>query len=177
MRIISGKYKGKQFSPSKGIKARPTTDFAKEALFNLLNNRVHLEDMSVLDLFAGTGNISYEFISRGVTDIVCVDVNYHSFKFIKQMSNEFDENIKSVKADVFKFLKGTPQKTFDLIFADPPYANENIRAIAPLVFENNWLNPDSILIIEHGKETDLSDLPNFVESKEYGKVNFSFFEN
>ncbi len=177
MRIISGKHKGKQFHPSKGIKARPTTDFAKEALFNLLNNRIDLEDISVLDLFAGTGNITYEFISRGAKESVCVDANYHSFKFIKQMSLELDANIKSIKADVFKFIKNSPQKTFDLIFADPPYANENIREIAPHIFKNKWLKPNGILIVEHGDDTNLSDLDNFVECKKYGKVHFSFFEN
>lgn len=177
MRIISGKYKGKQFHPIKGIKARPTTGFAKEALFNVLNNRIEMDGISVLDLFAGTGNITYEFISRGAKDSVCVDVSYHSFKFIKQMSAELDENIKSIKADVFKFISGKPQKTFDVIFADPPYANDSIRDISPLIFKQKWLNPDGILIVEHGDGTNLSDLPNFVECKKYGKVHFSFFEN
>lgn len=177
MRIISGKYKGKQFHPPKGIKARPTTDFAKEALFNLLNNRVDLTDISILDLFAGTGNITYEFLSRGAKDAVCVDANYHSFRFIKQMAEELNENIKSIKADVFKFIKSKPQKSFDIVFADPPYANKNIREISPLIFQQKWLKENGILIVEHGDDTNLSYLPNFVESKKYGKVHFSFFEN
>ena len=177
MRIIGGKHKGKQFHPSKGIKCRPTTGFAKEALFNVLNNRIELEDITVLDLFAGTGNVTYEFISRGAKESICVDSNFHSFKFIKQMSSELDGTIKSVKADVFKFINGKPQKTFDIVFADPPYANEFIREISPHIFKNKWLKEDGILIVEHGDGTNLSDLPNFVECKKYGKVHFSFFEN
>lgn len=176
MRIVSGKFKGKQFFPTKGINARPTTDFAKEALFNLLQNRVDLEDIQILDLFAGTGNISYEFMSRGAKECICVDVNFHSFKFIKSMKDELKADIKSIKADVFKFLKSSPQKSFDIIFADPPYDLETIRDISPLVFKQNWLKEDGILIIEHGEYTKCSDLPNFKETKKYGKVHFSFFE-
>ena len=177
MRIISGKYKGKAFHPPKNFNARPTTDFAKEALFNVLQHRIDFEGLDVLDLFAGTGSISYEFVSRGVTSVAAIDRNFNHVKFIKAMDKTLDENIKVLKADVFKFLKNPPEKTFDIIFADPPYALENIREIATLVFKHKWLNPDGLLIIEHGVQSNLSDLPNFVEHKKNGNVHFSFFEN
>lgn len=177
MRIVSGKYKGKQFFPPKGIKARPTTDFAKEALFNVLNNYISFSEISVLDLFAGTGNISYEFISRGCTNITCIDQSIDSYRFIKKMSVELNTNINVVKADVFKYINKKPVKSFDLIFSDPPYAMGNIEEIPKLIVENNWLNPDGILIVEHDNKTDLSKLNNFTECRNYGKVHFSFFNN
>ncbi|MFP5470814.1 MAG: 16S rRNA (guanine(966)-N(2))-methyltransferase RsmD [Bacteroidia bacterium] len=177
MRIVSGKYKGKQFFPPKGIKARPTTDFSKEGLFNVLNNKISFSEVSVLDLFAGTGNISFEFISRGCIDITCVDQSFESYRFIKSMGVELKTNINVIKSDVFKFISKKPLKMFDMIFADPPYAIENIEQIPKLIFENNWLNPDGILIVEHDNKTDLSKLNNFTECRNYGKVHFSFFNN
>jgi 16S rRNA (guanine966-N2)-methyltransferase len=177
MRIVSGKHKGKQFSPPKGIKARPTTDFAKEALFNVLNNYTTFADVSVLDLFAGTGNISYEFVSRGVTEITAVDQSLETYKFIKSMNFELNANINVIKADVFRFLAQAKGKQYDIIFADPPYALSNIPSISVLVFKHEVLKPGGVLIVEHDKFTDLSKMDNFVECRHYGKVHFSFFRN
>ena len=121
MRIISGKYKGKRLMAPKKLPVRPTTDFAKEGLFNILNNKIRFDEVSLLDLFSGTGNISYEFASRGTDEVTSVDAHYGCVKYINQISEELDFSIKTVKSDVFKYLKTTPF-TFDVIFADPPYA-------------------------------------------------------
>lgn len=176
MRIISGTHKGRKISPPKGLPVRPTKDMAKEALFNILNNRYHFEDIKTLDLFAGTGNISLEFASRGVPEIVAVDADYKCYSFISKISKEFDFAIEVVKGDVLKFLDRTPQ-TFDLIFADPPYnfSVNDCEEIRSKVFNRELLNSNGLLIIEHSKHTDLSELPNFVENKKYGSSVFSFF--
>lgn len=175
MRIISGKFKGKRISAPKNIKARPTTDFAKEGLFNILEHKIDFHDMEVLDLFSGTGNISYEIISRGARKITAVDFALSSYKFINSFARENDMNIRCLKADVYKFLK-KPGKAYPLIFADPPYANEHVIEIPDLIFENNWLEDGGLLIVEHGKETDFSKHPRLVDQRTYSRVNFSFFE-
>jgi len=151
---------------------------AKEALFNILNHRYHFHDVSVLDLFSGTGNISYEFASRGTESIVAVDQNFHCTKFISQTSEEFEMPIQVIKADVFGFLEKTKQ-TSTIIFADPPYEIEleQFLKIVELVFQNELLETDGVLIIEHSKHTDLSCAPQFSEVKGYGGNRFSFFEN
>ena len=178
MRIISGKYKGKRISAPKKLPARPTTDFAKEALFNILNNSYYFDDLSVLDLFSGIGSISLEFGSRGVKQVVSVDNHYNSVQFIQKTSDELELNIKAIKSDVFKFLSNN-KLTFDVIFADPPYdfTKEQLEKIVLLVFENKLLNNEGSLILEHSKHTDISDLPNFKYSKKYGSSMFSFFDN
>lgn len=178
MRIISGKYKGRKITAPKHLPVRPTTDMAKESLFNILNNHYYLDDISVLDLFAGTGNISYEFASRGCGNITAVDADYGCVKFINKTAEDFEMTISAIKTDVYKFLK-QHRKTYTVIFADPPY-NFNIDKfveIAQLVFENNLLDDQGMLIIEHSKHTDLSKQPNFSFSKHYGGNVFSFFEN
>lgn len=177
MRIISGKHKSKRISAPKNLPVRPTTDMAKESLFNILNNTYYFDNISVLDLFSGTGNISYEFASRGTETIYAVDANYGCIKFINQTSKELDLNINTFKSDVYKFLEKTPLKS-DVIFADPPYDFEAVQflKIADLVFEKNLLNEDGILIIEHSKHTDLSDHPKHSYEKRYGGNVFSFFE-
>ncbi|APG59419.1 RsmD family RNA methyltransferase [Christiangramia salexigens] len=177
MRIISGKHKGRRLTAPSKLPVRPTTDVAKEALFNILNNSFHLSGISVLDLFAGTGNISFEFASRGTQTITAVDSHYDCLKFIKKTSAELDLPITTIKSDVFKYLEKAPI-TADIIFADPPYNLEksDFTKITELVFEKGLLKEDGQLIIEHSKHTDLSDLDHFVEGRKYGSSVFSFFE-
>lgn len=177
MRIISGKFKGRRISPPKGLPVRPTTDMSKEALFNVLNNHFSFEGLKVLDLFAGTGNISYEFASRGSSPITSVDGDFGCVKFIKQVAAEYDFNIAATKSDVFKFLERN-NATFDIIFADPPYALDQptFEKIVLLVFEKNTLNEDGMMVIEHSKYTKLDHMINFSFKKSYGGSIFSFFE-
>ncbi len=177
MRIISGKYKSKRISAPKNLPVRPTTDMAKESLFNILNNLYYFDSISVLDLFAGTGNISYEFASRGTQTIYAVDGNYGCVKFINQTAKELDLDITTFKSDVFKFLEKTTIKT-DVIFADPPYDFEDSQflKIADIVFEKELLNEEGTLIIEHSKHTDISSHPKLSYEKRYGGSVFSFFE-
>lgn len=176
MRIVSGTHKGRRINPDKSFKARPTTDFAKENLFNVLNNMIDFEGLSVLDLFGGTGGISYEFASRGAKKIICVEMNHRHFSFIQKTCKELEfEQILPVRSDVFRFLRNCPQK-FDVIFADPPYEMDAIETIPDLVFDKNLLNADGILIVEHSSKTDFSTHPDFDEIRKYGSVNFSFFK-
>lgn len=177
MRIISGKYKGKRLVAPKKLPVRPTTDFAKEALFNILNNRIDFQESSLLDLFAGTGNISYEFASRGTQAITSVDQHYGCVKYINQTAGELDFSIDTVKADVLKYLSASSLK-FDVIFADPPYSLEqsDFEEIINKVFDNKILNQDGFLIIEHSKHTDLSNSEYFKDARRYGGSVFSFFE-
>lgn len=175
MRIIGGKYKGKRLTAPKGLPVRPTTDFAKEALFNILNHQINYEEIAALDLFSGTGNLSYELGSRDCPEITSIDANYKCYQFIKQTANDLKFNLHPIKADVFKFLNKPAQKQFDLIVADPPYDLKNIYQIPELVFKNSWLKPEGLLVVEHGKETDLSELKGFEQTRKYGHVHFSFF--
>ena len=177
MRIISGKYKGKRLIAPKKLPVRPTTDFAKEGLFNILTHRVDFDETSLLDLFSGTGNISYEFGSRGTEDITSVDAHYGCVKYINTISEELDFSIKTVKSDVLKYLSST-SSTFDIIFADPPYSLEQVdfEAIVNKIFERKLLIPDGLLIIEHSKHTDLSKNKYFTEARRYGGSIFSFFD-
>lgn len=176
MRIISGIHGGKTLHPPKGLPTRPTTDFAKTGLFNILNNRIDYENTRVLDLCCGTGNISFEFASRGATNITCVDSHPACLKFISQTAKDLKfAPFTTFKADMFKFLEKTEEK-FDLIFVDPPYAEERIEFICDVVFSKNLLNEGGLLIIEHGSKTDLSAKKHFLEKRNYGNVNFSIFE-
>jgi len=177
MRIISGNFKGRRITAPKKLPVRPTTDMAKEALFNILNNQYYFDDISVLDLFSGTGNISYEFASRGTENITAVDADYGCIKFINQTADSFEMKINTVKSDVFKFLEKSKQK-HTIIFADPPYGFEleTFSKIPELVFQNELLENDGLLIVEHSKHTDLSQLEHFSYSKNYGGNVFSFFE-
>ncbi|OOG78500.1 RsmD family RNA methyltransferase [Flavobacterium sp. A45] len=177
MRIISGKYKGRRISPPKGLPVRPTTDMSKEALFNVLNNHFSFEGLKVLDLFSGTGNISYEFASRGSTPITSVDGDFGCVKFIKQVASEYDFNIAATKSDVFSFLEKN-KTSYDIIFADPPYGldQKTFERIVLLVFEKGLLNEEGMMIIEHSKYTKLDHMINFSFQKSYGGSIFSFFE-
>lgn len=176
MRIISGEHKGRKITAPKKLPVRPTTDMAKESLFNIINNLYYFDEISILDLFAGTGNISYEFASRGTDRITCVDKDFGCTKFINQTSETLDMSIDVIKSDVFKYLETAKQK-HTIIFADPPYNFElkMFSRIPELVFSNNLLEENGILIIEHSKHTDLSNLCNYSYSKSYGGNVFSFF--
>lgn len=177
MRIISGTYKGKRLTAPKNLPVRPTTDFAKEALFNILNHRVSFDEISLLDLFAGTGNISFEFASRGTEDITSVDAFYGCVKYIQKIAEELSFPIKAVKADVLKFVS-VSSKQYDVIFADPPYdfTVEELNKLVQNIYEKTLLSEEGILIIEHSKHTDLSSIEHYAESRKYGGSVFSFFE-
>ncbi|MBP4142589.1 RsmD family RNA methyltransferase [Flavobacterium sp. P4023] len=177
MRIISGKYKGRRISPPKGLPVRPTTDMSKEALFNVLNNHFSFEGLKILDLFAGTGNISYEFASRGCTPITSVDGDFGCVKFIKQVAAEYDFNIAATKSDVFAYLEKC-KTSYDIIFADPPYGldQKTFEKIIELVFQKELLNQDGMMVIEHSKYTKLDHMIHFSFQKSYGGSIFSFFE-
>lgn len=178
MRIISGRYRGKRLIAPKKLPVRPTTDMAKESLFNILNNQFYIEEIKVLDLFAGTGNISFEFASRGANSITAVDSHAGCIKYVSKINEELDFNIDIIRSDVFQYLKRTVDK-FDVIFADPPYNLdlEKFQQIPESVFSNTLLQEDGLLIIEHSPQTNLSDLPNFKEQRKYGSSIFSFFQN
>jgi 16S rRNA (guanine(966)-N(2))-methyltransferase RsmD len=177
VRIISGKYKGRRIFPPKGLPVRPTTDMSKEALFNVLNNHFSFEGLKILDLFSGTGNISFEFASRGSMPITSVDADFGCVKFIKQVAAEYDFNIAATKSDVFQFLERN-KATYDIIFADPPYALDQkiFDKIVLTVFEKNTLLEDGMMVIEHSKYTKLDHLIHFSFKKSYGGSIFSFFE-
>jgi len=177
MRIISGKYKGRRITAPKKLPVRPTTDLAKESLFNILNNEFYIDEVILLDLFSGTGNISYEFASRGCTQITAVDADYGCTAFIQKTAEEFEFNINIIKSDVFKFLEKTKLKS-KIIFADPPYnfSEEKFAQIRQLVFDNNLLAENGYLIIEHSDRTNLEHLEHFSYFKKYGSCVFSFFE-
>ena len=178
MRIISGKFKARRIQAPKKLPVRPTTDMAKESLFNILNNRFYFDQISVLDLFSGTGNISYEFGSRGTQQITAVDQHRGCVAFIEKTATELDLPIDVIKSDVYKYLERT-KHSYDIIFADPPYDfdTSEFLKIADLVYVNNLLEPNGMLIIEHAKETKLDTHPNFSFGKRYGGSVFSFFEN
>lgn len=177
MRIVSGKFKGRRITAPKNLPVRPTTDLSKEALFNILNHQFSFHELKVLDLFAGTGNISYEFASRGAEPITCVDADFGCVNFIKKTAQEFDMDITAIKSDVYKFLERSKVK-YDIIFADPPYdfSQEQFDKIYQLIFENELLEDDGLLIIEHSTQTKMEHLEHFSNSRKYGGSIFSFFE-
>ena len=177
MRIISGQYKGRRITAPKKLPVRPTTDLAKESLFNILNNHYYFDEIKVLDLFSGTGNISYEFASRGVENITAVDADHGCVRFIEKTSGEFDMPITVVKSDVLKYLEHV-NNDFTIIFADPPYnfLVDDFNNIVQAVKNNGLLSENVLLIIEHSKHTDLSGLDNFDNARQYGGSVFSFFK-
>ena len=176
MRIITGKYKGRHFDIPRSFKARPTTDFAKENIFNVMMGYIDFEDASALDLFAGTGSISLELVSRGCKSVVSVEGDRDHARFIKECFTKLhDDTDIFIRGDVFKFLKSCHQK-FDFIFADPPYALEQLPQIPDLVLNSDILQEDGVFVFEHGKQYDFSDHPRFVEHRAYGSVNFSIFK-
>ena len=176
MRIISGTLKGRAINPPKNLRARPTTDFAKENLFNVLQNLVDIEECDVLDLFAGTGSISYEFCSRGAKSVTSVEINAVHHNFIRQTARELGlRTLYPVKANAFLYLKSCP-KQFDLVFSDAPYDLEHSEEIIPLVLEGEILREGGLFIFEHSKEKNFSDHPYFWQLRSYGSVQFTFFK-
>ena len=175
MRIIGGKLKGKTITPPMGYKARPTTDFAKEGLFNILNNEYEFEDLKVLDLFGGTGAIAFEFASRGASRVYCVEMVRENASFIKTEAARLGlNNVTMVRDNVFDFLPICREK-FDIIFADPPYSLEGLDSLPYKVLQQDILHPDCYFILEHGDEYSFEEHPAFVEERSYGRVHFSFF--
>lgn len=176
MRIISGKYKGRRIQASSQVNARPTTDFAKEGLFNLLNNRIDFEGINVLDLFSGTGSISIEFISRGCTGTLAVEKSEKNCAYIRKACQELKiDNLALIKTDVFRFLSQCKTK-FDVIFADPPYELEQLTKIPDLIFQLDLLEEDGTFILEHSVNNQFETHPHFSFHRHYGNVHFSFFE-
>ena len=176
MRIISGKYKGRRIEVPHTFKARPTTDFAKENLFNVLANNVDFESgPTALDLFAGTGSISLELLSRGCSSVTSVEKDYRHFSFLKKIKSEIElPEWAPLHADALRFVPHCGH-TYDLVFADPPYALKELGSLPELIFAHNILAPEGIFILEHGRDYDFSTSPHFVRHLEYGSVNFSFF--
>lgn len=175
MRIIRGKYGRRRFDVPTNIKARPTTDFARENLFNVLENSIDFEGIKALDLFAGTGAISFELGSRGCARVVAVENYSVQYNFIRKVAAQLNASeIVPVKGDVFRFVPACREK-FDFIFADPPYDLENFAEVAPLVLNAGILSPGGVFVLEHSKNYDFSSLPHFEQKRTYGSVNFSIF--
>ncbi len=176
MRIVGGIYKGRIFTPGKNFRARPTTDIAKEGLFNILENRYNFGNKTVLDLFSGSGSIGYEFLSRGCKEAVLVEKDFVHNRFIAEVLKTLKiDNARIFKSDVFSFLKNY-KGSFDFIFADPPFDLKNFTEVPNAILDTDILNKDGLFILEHPKEFDFSEHQHFKENRKYGKVNFSFFE-
>ena len=175
MRIISGKNKGRRLEVPKSFKARPTTDFAKENLFNILNNSIDWEEVKALDLFAGTGGISFELVSRGCPSVICIEKYAPHYNFIEKTKTLLKaDELRIIKSDVFKYLDACKSK-FDFIFADPPYDLPCLDTIPKIILDKGLLNNGGTFIMEHSKDYSFDDLPLFVEKRIYGSVNFSIF--
>ena len=175
MRIIRGRYQRRQIVAPGNLPVRPTTDMAKESLFNILENQRDLEETTALDLFAGTGNISYELVSRGCPKVTSVDHDNGCVRFIRETANKLGmKELLAVRSDVFRFLANHTMK-YDLIFADPPYDCQEYDQLVKLVFDKELLNEDGMFVLEHSKYVNFEEHPHFMEQRHYGKVNFSFF--
>ena len=180
MRIISGSLKGKRITAPSNLPVRPTTDFAKEALFNIINNQWYFDEISVLDLFSGIGSISLEFASRGAKKVTSVDNFFGCVKFLEETSKklELDNIINTQKNDAIKYVSKKATKGYDIVFADPPYdlAAEDYNKLLDGILENGWLEEEGNFILEHPDSIQFEDHPRFVQHKKYGNVHFSFFE-
>lgn len=175
MRIISGKYGRRRFDVPTNITARPTTDFARENIFNVLENIVDFEDKKALDLFAGTGAVSFEFLSRGCKPVTSVEKAATQYNFIRSVAAKLgDTNIRAIRGDVLKFI-ATAATAYDIVFADPPYDMDGFGEIPGKILASKLLGPGSIFVMEHSKAYDFSQLPHFAEHRAYGSVNFSIF--
>lgn len=176
MRIITGIYKGRHFEIPRTFKARPTTDFAKENIFNVLNGYVDLDGATALDLFSGTGSISLELLSRGCASVISVEADRDHHAFIKQcLAKLGTDKCIPLRGDVFRFIKSCRQQ-FDFIFADPPYALPELPRIPKMILDRNMLKPGGVFVFEHGKHNSFEDVPGFIEHRAYGSVNFSLFK-
>lgn len=177
MRIVAGSHRGRIISPPPSFKARPTTDFAKENLFNSLSNLYDFEEISLLDLFSGTGSISFEAASRGAKRVLSVEMNAAHQHFIDQWARQLKlDKITSIRSNVFTYLKSSFDEHFDIIFADPPYDMEGVETVPQLILDKGILNEDGLLVFEHSGDFSFTDHPNFWQAKHYGSVNFSFFK-
>ena len=175
MRIVGGTYGGRVIVPPRNLRARPTTDFAKENLFNVLQNKTDIENAQILDLFSGTGSISYEFVSRGAGSVTSVEINSIHHEFIRKTAANFGmKNLYAVKANVYLYLKSTA-KQYDIIFADAPYDQEGTENVIDIVFERELLKEGGLLIFEHSKAKTFTNHPHFTDQRSYGSVQFSFF--
>jgi len=175
VRIISGILRGKQIRPPGNFKARPTTDFAKESLFNILVHQYQLEEMEVLDLFSGTGSISFEFASRGARSVLAIESDPLHFRFIHETATKLQlDQMTVLRADAFRYLR-KPVQSFDIVFADPPYDHPGIKELPDLVLNTNILNDRGIFILEHPGNYSFTAHPRFQQQRKYGGVNFSFF--
>lgn len=176
MRIIRGKYGRRRFDVPHNISARPTTDFARENIFNVIENLIDLEGLNALDLFAGTGAISFELLSRGCASVTAVEKASTQANFIRSVAEKLgDKNLRLIRSDVFRFIASANQP-FDFIFADPPYDLPRFGEIPGLVLESELMKEGTLFVMEHSKAFDFSDLPYFVEHRAYGSVNFSIFK-
>lgn len=178
MRIISGELGGRRFTPPiTKWPTRPTTDIAKEGLFNILQNRLDFGEISMLDLFGGTGNICFEVISRGSESVTYVEKYPAAIQYVKKMAKEFriESYLNIIRSDVFKYLKNPVTNTFDLIFADPPYDLNRLSELPDLILSNGHLNDGGLLIIEHDSSNNFTDHNKFIEKRKYGETIFSFF--
>ena len=176
MRVITGKYKGRHFDVPRSFKARPTTDFAKENLFNVLRGYLDFEEgLSALDLFAGTGSITLELLSRGCERVVSVEKDPQHYAFIRSVIEKLqDLSADPVRGDVFHYIERCREQ-FDFIFADPPYALKELPELPDIVLSRSLLKPEGLFVLEHGQANDFSQHPRFLEHREYGSVNFTFF--
>jgi 16S rRNA (guanine(966)-N(2))-methyltransferase RsmD len=176
VRIIGGSHKGRRIQAPANLPVRPTTDRAKEALFNILHNHYDFEGARVLDLFSGIGSISYEFATRDAAEVISVELDPRCVSFISDTAGKLDlENLFVIRANVFTYLSRRSSQQFDIIFADPPYDLEGIERIPDLVFEHDWLDKDGWLIVEHSQGIDFSAHPMLDQHRRYGKVHFSMF--
>ena len=177
MRVVGGELRGRRFSPPKSFNGRPTTDFAKEGLMNILQNKLDFEGLAFLDAFSGTGAISYEFLSRGTEDITALDSSIVHVNFVNKMFREFGATqARCIKKDSFNFFMQTDRQ-YDVIFADPPFDLDRLQDIPDIIFKQQILAEDGLLIVEHSKENSFTQHPNFIKEKKYGHVRFSFFEH
>ena len=183
MRIISGIYGGRRFDFPKNLQTRPTTDIAKESLFNILQNLIDFDGIKALDLFGGTGSISFELLSRGASHVTCVEMGRGQQGFIREVANKLNikDSFQLVRGDVFKFLKSqvnltSSEGTYDLIFADPPYALEELPTLPQIILSSDMLKPQALFVLEHGKDYNFEGTQGHIETRVYGAVHFSFFQ-
>jgi 16S rRNA (guanine966-N2)-methyltransferase len=175
MRIISGAYRGRRLSPPTGLPVRPTTDFAKEGLFNVLNGMVDFYETRVLDLYEGTGNMSFEFISRGCPEVMAVDIEHRCAAYIGETARDLGmQGLTAIRSNVIVFLEH-PRKQYDLVFADPPYQMHGIRELPQLILASGLLRPGGLLVLEHSSRYKFTGDPGFREQRGYGSVQFSLF--
>ena|SRR5690554_1344841 len=176
MRIISGKFKSRRIQVPSKLNARPTTDFAREGLFNVLNNMIEWEETVALDLFSGTGSIAFEMVSRGCPRVICVESENLHWRFINKTKEILGATeLLPLKADAFKFINGCKEQ-FDLIYADPPYDMKDLETLPSLIIKKGLLKPDGLFIFEHSKKYNFSLLPLFINERVYGNVHYSFFK-